>query len=167
MGMYTKEEVREVTAIKATFTGTSLGMTRQQKLTLRALLTALPITVLHHGCDIGRNEHTGADVSADIIARKAGIRTEGHPAEGKPRSAPGKKRPRPAHMYPARPPLIRNKIMVTMSDIVIATPYHDHEIRRSGTWMTVRFARKEYRPIIIIWPDGTIDGEEGEYSDQG
>jgi hypothetical protein len=34
------------------------------------------------------------------------------------------------------------------------------EERRSGTWATVRYARKTGKPVVIFWPDGTVTEEK-------
>ena len=47
---------------------------------------------------------------------------------------------------------IRNEYMVNQSDCVLAVYDNDHAIR-SGTGMTVNYARKKKLPIILIHPD--------------
>jgi predicted Rossmann fold nucleotide-binding protein DprA/Smf involved in DNA uptake len=39
---------------------------------------------------------------------------------------------------------------------MIATPHSYVEIGRSGTWATVRYARKAGKPIYLILPDGLL-----------
>lgn len=56
---------------------------------------------------------------------------------------------------PARGYLIRDKDMVNEADYLWAVP-HCEEIARSGTWATVRYARKKGIPITIIMPDGEV-----------
>jgi hypothetical protein len=53
--------------------------------------------------------------------------------------------------------LERNLTIVQHSDIVIVTPKEDDEVQRSGTWATVRRARKLRRLIKHIRLDGTFD----------
>lgn len=55
--------------------------------------------------------------------------------------------------------LDRNKEIVINSDVLIATPGEDQEQLRSGTWSTVRFARKQHRPIYLVLPDGKVKEE--------
>ena len=55
-----------------------------------------------------------------------------------------------------RPYLSRNKDIVRETDMLIATPAEAEEQRRSGTWSTIRFARKLGKPVFVIWPDGTV-----------
>lgn len=51
------------------------------------------------------------------------------------------------------PYLVRNKKIVDMSNLLIACPKLPHEEIRSGTWMTVRYAREKRTPTLIIYPD--------------
>jgi hypothetical protein len=53
----------------------------------------------------------------------------------------------------------RNKNIVDSSELMIATPPSMEEITRSGTWSTVRYARKRNKPLIIVFPDGTCEYE--------
>jgi hypothetical protein len=52
--------------------------------------------------------------------------------------------------------LNRNHEIVDMVDVMIAMPDSKKEKVRSGTWATVRYARKVGRTLIIIYPDGTV-----------
>lgn len=51
-------------------------------------------------------------------------------------------------------PLRRNRTMVDFGDLVLAAP-SGGETLRSGTWATIRYARKCKTPVIICWPDGS------------
>jgi hypothetical protein len=51
------------------------------------------------------------------------------------------------------PPLMRDQWIVEATHYLIATP-HGPEQTRSGTWTTIRYARKLKRQIHIIMPDG-------------
>ncbi len=52
--------------------------------------------------------------------------------------------------------LTRNKDIVRETDILIAAPAEIEEQIRSGTWSTVRYARKLGKPVFVILPDGTV-----------
>jgi hypothetical protein len=52
--------------------------------------------------------------------------------------------------------LVRNKDIVEATDLMIATPAENKEKLRSGTWATIRTARKFKKPLIIIFPDGKL-----------
>ena len=58
--------------------------------------------------------------------------------------------------------LKRNRKIIKKSDVLIATPGQKEEQLRSGTWATIRYARK--RPIAIwrIAPDTTINTDNRE-----
>jgi outer membrane protein insertion porin family len=57
-------------------------------------------------------------------------------------------------------PLDRNRAIVDSCDVLIACPKGPEE-QRSGTWATVRYARKQKKRIVIIWPDGEVTEEKG------
>ena len=50
--------------------------------------------------------------------------------------------------------LARNHDIVDESDILVACPYQAEEVLRSGTWATVRYARKKSKPVILVLPSG-------------
>jgi len=55
-------------------------------------------------------------------------------------------------------PLARNRDIVNMSDILIAAPGEKAEVLRSGTWATIRYARKMSRKLLVIYPKGSCKG---------
>lgn len=57
-----------------------------------------------------------------------------------------------ARVYEPQDPLERNKLIVEHCDVLIAAPKLRQEERRSGTWSTIRYARKLKKPVYIIWP---------------
>lgn len=56
------------------------------------------------------------------------------------------------HVHDKLPPLQRNIRIVNSADVLLACPAQRHEVRRSGTWATIRYARKAARPVIIFEP---------------
>lgn len=56
---------------------------------------------------------------------------------------------------PALPYLERNRAIVEACDELWACPKGMEEIR-SGTWSTVWWARRLWKPIVIFYPDGTV-----------
>lgn len=139
------------------FTGTQHGMTDEQKQRISDLLYGLqsfgsihPATRFHHGDCIG------ADVEAARIARSWGYRIIVHPPEAERKRAfnAGDEERTPL------PYLERNHAIVHESrDMMLACPAgYDERIRGSGTWATIRFARKVNVPLIIVYPDGSMDG---------
>jgi len=55
-----------------------------------------------------------------------------------------------------KPYLVRNRDIVEETELLIAAPANAIEHLQSGTWSTVRCARRSGRPISIIRPDGTV-----------
>ena len=51
-----------------------------------------------------------------------------------------------------KPYLERNKDIVNRCDLLIAVPGEKKEQLRSGTWSTIRYARKVGKPHIVILP---------------
>jgi hypothetical protein len=60
------------------------------------------------------------------------------------------------NMRPQKEYLERNYDIVNESEVLIACPKRKVEELRSGTWATVRYARKKRKPIYIIQPFGHI-----------
>jgi len=56
--------------------------------------------------------------------------------------------------HPVQPYRVRNFEMVNLSNVLWATPGRNHEELRSGTWMTIRYAKKIGKKLVIIWPNG-------------
>src|SRR5262245_4866519 len=55
-------------------------------------------------------------------------------------------------IYTEAPYLKRNRNIVAMSDVLIATPHGPEEVR-SGTWATIRYAKQKGIPIHIVYPN--------------
>lgn len=54
------------------------------------------------------------------------------------------------------PYLQRNKVIVDRCGVLVAAPGEAQEQLRSGTWSTIRYARRVGRPVIMVLPDGTV-----------
>jgi hypothetical protein len=132
----------------AAFTGTRLGLTALQRDALRTNLynaSTRPHVLMHGDC-------IGADAEASELAASLRIITIACPCDLEDQRAH-----RTADVIlPARPPLARNRWMVDGCDFLIACP-PGPEVRRSGTWSTVRYAERVRRPVVIIWPDGHVE----------
>lgn len=55
-----------------------------------------------------------------------------------------------------KPYLDRNHDIVDESDVILATPGETEEQLRSGTWATIRYAKKTRKQLHIIYPDGAV-----------
>lgn len=108
-----------------------------------ALARLTPQWFCHGGC-------VGADAEADAIARRMGADICLHPANIRDLQAVFDGERRQGRL----PPLVRNRIIVAHCEMLIATPREADEVRRSGTWATIRYAREAGKPVVIILPDG-------------
>lgn len=138
--------------MKIGFTGTSWGMTEWQKEQVRQQLLywqSQGATELHHGLCIG------ADEQAAVIAHALGYRVVAHPGYS-PKNPDNT-------MYrsdftgsdetrEAKPFIARDRDIVDETDRMVAAPRSQQEETRSGTWTTVRYARKKKREIDMVYP---------------
>lgn len=125
------------------YSGSRLGMPPPQAEMLMQELHRLGATSLHHG------DCKGGDAGAHEIARKLGLHVVGHP----PTSNGLRAFCVCDELQAAAPFLTRNRNIVHETQLLIACPDGPERLR-SGTWTTIRFARKLVRPIIIITPVG-------------
>lgn len=129
------------------FTGTQRGLSKRQFYHLSKLLDDKVFVVgerqwMHNGDCIG------ADKEAGEIWLEYGGRIHLHPPIN-----PNKRAFLDADRIEAPLPYLeRNHRIVDMSDLLIACPGEDTEIVRSGTWATIRYARKRKVPVTIIFP---------------
>jgi hypothetical protein len=134
------------------FTGTADGMTLAQALTVGRLLLFMRPDFVHHG------DCVGADAKFHGIAYRHSIGIHIHPpTDEKLRAFCGGVAGRGSCLHPAAPYLVRNHHIVDWSDALIATPYESSEVLRSGTWATVRYARKKGIPVFVALPSGGIE----------
>jgi len=130
------------------FTGTQVGMTKEQKNTLEKYLKiSLSMSEYHHGDCIG------ADQEFHEILEKLGTdKIIIHPPIKKNKRAFCKAKT----ICEPKEYLDRNKDIVNESEILIATPKEFYEQLRSGTWSTVRYAKKNKKRVFIIYPNGIM-----------
>lgn len=131
------------------FTGTQHGMTEHQKQEVQKVLEfnrrSLHVLIALHGDCIG------ADAEFDKMCHELDIPVWLYPANDVLES-------QRAHCkdyqksWPGKPALQRNHDIVLNSDVMIAAPFQDHEIQRSGTWATIRYAKHDGKIIHIIYP---------------
>lgn len=137
---------------KLGITGTQQGATLRQLRAFEAFLNAHRVTEAHHGDCIG------FDAEAHWLFRIHDIKIVLHPPSNDTKRAFC----RGGTIVPwAKPYLERNKDIVNATDILVAAPKGFEEELRSGTWTTIRYARKQRREIHIIFPDGNVQIEKG------
>ena len=129
------------------FTGTQEGCNEVQLKELTNFLTENKdqISAAHHGCCIG------ADSEFHFICVDLEIPIIGHP--------PIKKSKVDANVFGTlnmvNEPLEyleRNRKIVEVCDLLLAAPAQNTEILRSGTWSTIRYAKKVNIPVVIFFP---------------
>jgi hypothetical protein len=137
--------------IEVGMTGTKDGATDLQLAVFKKRFLKLGTAdslILHHGDCIG------ADEQCHAIAVKVGCRIMVHPpTDDKARAYCKKGKTR---VLNCKPYLKRNKDIVDDSAIMFALPKEKEEQLRSGTWSTIRYAKKTKKRLVIIWPDGTV-----------
>lgn len=149
--------------MKIGFTGTQRGMTIPQTEAVKSFLTSQLgwMTEFHHGDCIG------ADAEADLIVRRY---------VNIPKTVivihPPKKDEKRAWcpvldiemwattiLLDPKDYLDRNRDIVEQTDILVAASAGMTENQRSGTWYTVRHARRLKKGIFIYFPDGSYNVE--------
>jgi len=138
------------------FTGTREGMSNKQLDVLEALLNRASFREAHHGDCVGADEQFHMIVDNKKHTEDRPLRIVIHPPDNPTERAfcIGDV------MNEVKPYLVRNDAIVKQSQVLIACPLTNKEEQRSGTWHTIRSARKAKHKIYIILPDGTIK-EEG------
>ena len=129
------------------FTGTRDGLTVEQARTIDGLLEDWsPARLVHGGAP-------GADVETHSLARALRIPVDVYPAPDGPVPLTVVLDD-DVTLHPPAPPLDRNRTIVAVSDRLLAAPRRPVEELRSGTWATIRYARRRGIPIVIVRPDG-------------
>lgn len=151
--------------MKIGFTGTRKGMTPEQKESLRQLLVDVGmgrlITEWHDG------SAQGADAEARELVRSLRpgalrLQIHSHP----PLNDRWAVTLDAEVVHPPKPFLDRDHDIVDATDRLIACPKQIKEVIRSGTWATVRYARKQKKLITFIWPSGAVTSEHQENRDE-
>lgn len=135
---------------KLGFTGSRNGMTDHQRSIVEALLLFMFL-----GCEFHHGDCVGADETANVLATKFGLRVVSHP----PISDTYRAFCNADEVREPKDYLDRNHNIVNETSCLIATPSTMTERQRSGTWATVRYARRINRYIILVLPDGTVEHE--------
>ena len=128
-------------------TGTQEGMTYPQRDKVITFLSL--IDELHHG------DCVGSDEQMHTMARGLGnIWIVVHP----PLNSTKRAFCIGDVIKPEKPYIPRNHDIVDATDFIVASPKgYVEELRGSGTWATIRYAKKIGKPLIIIFPDGTTE----------
>lgn len=139
------------------FTGTRHGMTdAQASAVLLSLLSVYEPSLMPEPLTVHHGDCVGADEQFHRIATQLSIaaRSVAHPGNVRSLRAFTKA----DEIRKPKPMLLRNLDIVLESDRMLATPAEKNEQLRSGTWSTIRAARRHCKPLIIVYPDGTTGG---------
>jgi hypothetical protein len=128
-------------------TASRKGMTQLQKEKFLYVAKQLNPHEFHDGDCIGGDEqaHYIIQTTFDLCYMV------GHP----PENASQRAHQMYHRSHPAKGYIERNHEIVDMVDVMVALPDGKTEKKRSGTWATIRYARKIGRELTIIYPDGT------------
>lgn len=134
--------------MKIGFTGTRDGMTPQQKKTFRDLLLEIKPESFSHG------DCVGSDADAHQIAVEIGIPIIIYPPRKNDLRAYCKASG--AVIKPVADYLERNLAIISDTDQLIACPREYENQVRSGTWYTIRQAKKRNKTVRVILPNGQV-----------
>jgi hypothetical protein len=137
------------------FTGTSRGMTSEQKATLGRLLAELQPMEVHHG------DCVGADTECAAIAFALTPRPKivAHP--GKNSNTDDQtmlaNSPHNDHVLKPKTHFARNRDLIDLlgaSDILLVAPFDAQPVSLGGVAYTVGYCQKRAKRFVVVWPDG-------------
>jgi hypothetical protein len=163
--------------LKIGFTGTRLGMSIDQSAMLRRKLgrgkggtTWTMFSEFHHGDCVGADEEAH-DMMRVMLSRNWPLRVDlvvHPPTDYRFRAGCGTTRVEredaglgkgEVRVLEAKDYLSRDRDIVDATDLLIACPAGIDLRSHGGTAYTVRYARAEVKPILIIWGDGRVETE--------
>ncbi len=144
---------------KIGFTGSREGPTREQKTVWGNLAPWLKGIEMHNGCADGADAYVMGNlpIPASLVAWPAN--REG---DARAKALLGVT----IVIMGIMPPLERNRFIVDSSHGMVAMPITVEEVQRSGTWATIRHARRTKKPVLVIRPDGLLSFD-GSLADTG
>lgn len=137
------------------FTGTRKGMTPAQATAVSVAIPKLYAVLreFHHGCCVGADKE-----AYDLVRQLAGCEIVAHPPD-KDKYFAFETLHGSHRVLPVKDPLARNRDIVAACDRLWAAPDSTDAGPRSGTWYTIRQARKAKKELVVFWPDGTVTEE--------
>lgn len=131
------------------FTGTRKNLTPFQRAALVTFLVNMRPAEIHHG------DCQGADAELHEMARILLTRIIVHP----PSDPALRAFCLGTEVLPARPYLVRDRDIAEACEELAACP-DGPERAKSGTWYTIRQARKLGKTVTIFYPDGRVEVDE-------
>lgn len=137
------------------FTGTRAPLACEQRVALAELLAQIDgvgddAIAFRHGCCVGAD---GAAVA--LVRRARNWRVVAHPPSNPylmDRAALDMSHER---LHP-EDYLVRNRAIVAACTLLVACPKGPEEYHGSGTWATVREARRKQKRCLVVWPNGDV-----------
>ncbi len=139
------------------FTGSRKGLTTDQQEALRQQLRELLEEHREEEIEGHHGDAIGADAQFHALCQELSVPVVIHPSRNQSERAfcPGAK-----VTHPAREFRDQSEAIVNVCQVLIAAPDGFKErVRGSGTWMTVRAARRAEKTIVFCYPDGTRETE--------
>lgn len=144
------KQVREGTVFLG-ITGTQDGMTEAQFALVRELMGLFYMNEIHGGDCVGFD----AECITLVKELRPDVKTVGHPP-----SNPNKRAfLEYDELREEKDYIARNHDIVDETIFLLACP-NGPERLRSGTWATIRYARKQGKKVLIIYPDGKYTYDE-------
>ncbi len=140
-------------------TGTRQGMSSMQMLGCSLVLGKFDPEWVIHGAAIG------VDTEAHSIAGSLRIRRHVWPSNMPDMTGDCPIESRDKIETPHYP-LDRNHDIVDGSHVLLAFPNSREETLRSGTWATIRYALRVWKPTVIFYPTGRPKFEMKRFGDQ-
>lgn len=135
--------------------GSKYGMSEAQVFMFGMLLGKLlqedsEITIHHGDC-------IGVDSAVASLTEAHNIPVIVHPPVNDRYKGYNETRPNVVAVREPKDYLDRNHDMVDECFMHVAMPNTTKEQLRSGTWATVRYARKKGKPVAVIYPNGYVE----------
>jgi hypothetical protein len=151
-----------LTPIRLGYTGSQHGMTRLQAAVVAHSVFCLQgkVAAAHHGSCIEGDEEFALFVH-ELLPGVAHVAHPGYPPKRPDdfsrRAWVEQRWPDEVTVLEPRPFLDRNTDIVVASTQMLCAPRERREQTYSGTWSTIRRARKFGRPHRIVYPDGSVE----------
>lgn len=144
--------------MKLAVTGTRNGMTEAQRKALESILRGMEIgggkeEVFCHGSCKGVDVQA-ARIVRDVVGDRMAIIAHPGPDDDDCRETSGVD----DVVMPGKTHFARNRDLVDKCDILLAFPLTNPLGEIGGTTYTVNYARKHGKTVVIVWPDGMVEG---------
>ena len=130
--------------VRVGFTGTRGGLTAEQHRDLVQFFTDHydRISEWHHGDCVGADEESHILAVHFLGVEKVFIHPPTDPKHRAWCESP--------NMLPLAPYLERDRAIVDATDMLVGAPKAGKPAPRSGTWYTIRYAKKQCRPVVEL-----------------